>query len=331
MAYCRCYPAALMPGNELCIVMIFYYRGMIVINKICQVIDGEYVCDIDISVEEWKALLMNEKVFDSKSIEALKKWYIEPNHSCTCFDIGKKYEQHSMSANGVINGLGGRVKKELGRIEVKGIGNIAPGTKFITVMKSKETGEKPKRYLWTIRDELVQAIKELDFFGSKEITTNEYYSDDELINAMEANNTFDVAQTFEYTGEAKPKKHATEVKNSVSYPRSKGVSKNALNKAGYRCEVDGEHPTFRRRNSPLNYTEPHHIVPMSRQDDFNTSLDVEENIISLCCNCHKQIHLGQGYEEMLEKIYNERKELLKQVAIDISLEDLIRYYKGQNR
>ncbi|HBY0060140.1 TPA: HNH endonuclease, partial [Klebsiella pneumoniae] len=45
----------------------------------------------------------------------------------------------------------------------------------------------------------------------------------------------------------------------------------------------------------------------------------------------KQIHLGQGYEEMLEKIYNERKELLKQVAIDISLEDLIRYYKGQNR
>ena len=302
MAYCRCYPAALMPGNELCIVMIFYYRGMIVINKICQVIDGEYVCDIDISVEEWKALLMNEKVFDSKSIEALKKWYIEPNHSCTCFDIGKKYEQHSMSANGVINGLGGRVQKELGRFEVKGIGNIAPGTKFITVMKSKETGEKPKRYLWTIRDELVQA-----------------------------NNTFDVAQTFEYTGEAKPKKHATEVKNSVSYPRSKGVSKNALNKAGYRCEVDGEHPTFRRRNSPLNYTEPHHIVPMSRQDDFNTSLDVEENIISLCCNCHKQIHLGQGYEEMLEKIYNERKELLKQVAIDISLEDLIRYYKGQNR
>lgn len=96
MAYCRCYPAALIPGNELCIVMIFYYRGMIVINKICQVIDGEYVCDIDISVEEWKALLMNEKVFDSKSIEALKKWYIEPNHSCTCFDIGKKYEQHSM-------------------------------------------------------------------------------------------------------------------------------------------------------------------------------------------------------------------------------------------
>lgn len=27
MAYCRCYPAALMPGNELCIVMIFLLQG----------------------------------------------------------------------------------------------------------------------------------------------------------------------------------------------------------------------------------------------------------------------------------------------------------------
>lgn len=68
------------------------------IEKICEVIDGEYICDIDISVEEWKILLKNKKVFDEKSIAALKKWFIEPNHSCTCFDIGKKYDLHSMSA-----------------------------------------------------------------------------------------------------------------------------------------------------------------------------------------------------------------------------------------
>lgn len=82
---------------------------MIVIKKICQVIDGEYVCDIDISVEEWKILLMNEKVFDFKSIVVLKKWFIELSYFCMCFDIGKKYDLYSMSVNGVINGLGGRV------------------------------------------------------------------------------------------------------------------------------------------------------------------------------------------------------------------------------
>ena len=111
------------------------------IEKICEVIDGEYICDIDISVEEWKILLKNKKVFDEKSIAALKKWFIEPNHSCTCFDIGKKYDLHSMSANGVINGLGGRVQKELGRFEVKGIGNIAAGTKFLIEPHIRFEGE----------------------------------------------------------------------------------------------------------------------------------------------------------------------------------------------
>jgi hypothetical protein len=56
----------------------------------------------------------------------------------------KKYDLHSMSANGVINGLGGRVQKELGRFEVKGVGKIASGTKFITVMKVKKSAENPK-------------------------------------------------------------------------------------------------------------------------------------------------------------------------------------------
>lgn len=300
------------------------------IEKICEVIDGEYVCDIDISVEEWKILLRDKKVFNDKSIAALKKWFIEPDHSCTCFDIGKKYDLHSMSANGVINGLGGRVQKQLGRFEVKGVGKIASGTKFITVMKSREIKGNPKRNLWTIREELVQAIKELDFFSTNESSSIDFYSDNDLITALEESNHFDVTQTFEYSEKAKPKKAAIEVKNGLSYPRSKSVSKNALNKADYKCEINCDHPTFRRRNSPLNYTEPHHIVPMSKQDYFENSLDVEENIISLCCNCHKQIHLGKGFEDMLRKIYAERKDVLKKAGIEILLEDLILFYKMED-
>ncbi|SVF54827.1 DNA methylase [Escherichia coli] len=66
---------------------------------------------------------------------------------------------------------------------------------------------------------------------------------------------------------------------------------------------------------------------MSKQDYFENSLDVEENIISLCCNCHKQIHLGKGFEDMLRKIYAERKDVLKKAGIEILLEDLILFYK----
>ena len=89
-----------------------------------------------------------------------------------------------MSANGVINGLGGRVQKQLGRFEVKGVGKIASGTKFITVMKSREIKGNPKRNLWTIREELVQAIKELDFFSTNESSSIDFYSDNDLITAL---------------------------------------------------------------------------------------------------------------------------------------------------
>ena len=42
----------------------------------------------------------------------------------------------------------------------------------------------------------------------------------------------------------------------------------------------------------------------------------------------KQVHLGQGFEVMLERLYNERKDLLKMVGIDISLSELIKLYKN---
>lgn len=70
---------------------------------------------------------------------------------------------------------------------------------------------------------------------------------------------------------------------------------------------------------------------MAQQGNFQHSLDVEENIISLCCNCHKKIHLGQDYEVMLEKIYVQRQKHLESVAINVTLEMLIGFYTNQNK
>ena len=53
------------------------------IEKICEIIDDEYRCDIDITIDEWKQLLTNPRVFDNKSKEAIRKWYIEPRYSAT--------------------------------------------------------------------------------------------------------------------------------------------------------------------------------------------------------------------------------------------------------
>ncbi|MCQ4179943.1 HNH endonuclease, partial [Klebsiella pneumoniae] len=43
-----------------------------------------------------------------------------------------------------------------------------------------------------------------------------------------------------------------------------------------------------------------------------------------------QIHLGKGFEDMLRKIYSERKDVLKKAGIEILLEDLILFYKMED-
>ncbi len=120
----------------------------------------------------------------------------------------------------------------------------------------------------------------------------------------------------EFLPKRKPKKHAT--KNEVYvYPRDKNVAKRALAKAHYRCELNPLHPTFISRSTGERYMEPHHLIPLDFYDLFEYSLDVEDNIICLCSNCHNEIHYGVNYKQLIEKLYNERKDSLKKCGIEI--------------
>ena len=65
---------------------------------------------------------------------------------------------------------------------------------------------------------------------------------------------------------------------------------------------------------------------MKYSDDFSVSLDVPANIVSLCSNCHNEIHYGKNYEQLLERLYEQRKDLLQKVGIDITLEELKEMY-----
>ncbi len=65
---------------------------------------------------------------------------------------------------------------------------------------------------------------------------------------------------------------------------------------------------------------------MAYQDLFEYSLDVEANIVSLCSNCHNQIHYGRGSETLIEMLYLERKQELEKNGISISLDGLLALY-----
>lgn len=107
----------------------------------------------------------------------------------------------------------------------------------------------------------------------------------------------------QYKGKKKEKVPPVIKKGQKNFIRDRQTAINALSLAKYECEIDNEHPTFIRKNTELKYTEPHHLVPLCYSDRFDVSLDVEENIVSLCSNCHNQIHYGKGADELIE-MYN---------------------------
>ena len=151
--------------------------------------------------------------------------------------------------------------------------------------------------------------------------------DEALIAELKADALTGAPAKYQYAGLAKNKANPVEISGHKVYPRDRQTAINALSHADYRCEINSIHPTFLRRNSSKPYTEPHHLIPMAFSDEFDVSLDVEENIVSLCSNCHNHIHYGQGASELLTKLYHERKEALKCVGIDVSLEELLSFYE----
>ena len=110
--------------------------------------------------------------------------------------------------------------------------------------------------------------------------------------------------------------------------RDPQVAANALENANYKCEYDPTDKTFLRKKSRKPYTEPHHLIPISRYKEFYHRVDIEENIVSLCSHCHNLLHYGQmeDKEEVLRKLYNERIDMLRQKGLDLSFEQLKDYY-----
>lgn len=111
------------------------------------------------------------------------------------------------------------------------------------------------------------------------------------------------------------------------YGRSPRLAAIALKKANNTCELDKGHKSFIRKSGGTRYTEVHHLIPMCVQYKYDYSLDVPENIVSVCANCHREIHHGKNSKELIKKLYNERKDLLKQRGIFVTFEELLEYYK----
>lgn len=107
--------------------------------------------------------------------------------------------------------------------------------------------------------------------------------------------------------------------------RSSVIRVQALQVAGFECEIDNRHKTFISRTNNKPYMEAHHIIAMKFQKDFLNSLDVWANVVCLCPLCHRFLHYGltQDKTEVLKTIYNKRQNRLVKSGIDITQKDFI--------
>lgn len=112
------------------------------------------------------------------------------------------------------------------------------------------------------------------------------------------------------------------------WPRDPKKAKQAIKQAEFKCEIDDTHETFVSEASRKNYMEAHHLIPLRMQHDFENSLDVVGNIVSICPNCHRLIHYGRDKDKkkVLELLFEQRKDSLKKFGIEVSLKELFGYY-----
>ena len=168
------------------------------------------------------------------------------------------------------------------------------------------------------------------YIKSREIFKEEEYQDEKFDSEI-SNINYKCYQIDKNETIKGPEKKKTKVVNDNTkqyyYPRDNKRSVKALYKSNFKCEINNNHNTFIRKSDGTPYMEPHHLIPIAYQDNFENSLDVEENIVSLCSNCHNEIHYGKNRMELIEYLYNKRKDFLKEKGIYITLEKLKEYYK----
>jgi hypothetical protein len=116
------------------------------------------------------------------------------------------------------------------------------------------------------------------------------------------------------------------------YKTQKKIRDTVLANCNYLCNCnDLKHFYFEATNFQ-NYVECHHIIPMNRQEEYwftkNVNLDIPQNIVALCPNCHSQIHLGSRSARLkiISELYVRNKAQLLSFDPDLTLSLLASYY-----
>ena len=129
----------------------------------------------------------------------------------------------------------------------------------------------------------------------------------------------------EETNYQKPPKYRKS-SSSKQVARDPKIKDEAIEAANHLCEVNPSHTTF--NIDGVQFMEGHHLIPFEEQGKFEkVSLDFQENIISLCPNCHSEIHYADASRriELALSFFEVRKDKLSKF-INIDAEQICAMY-----
>lgn len=271
--------------------------------------------DVPISTEEWMEILQLPQITQNSNILfALEKWYRTPDYTSSCKALGQKYglTHHFFSVQNIC--LGKIALKHLNRFRlVEETNGKVKAVYWLVAWVS--LGTKNGTFIVKLRPELVKAITDLKLFEP---------DIDDTINKRLQNLNLN-NETFEFSYEQYKKPTRSEKKYS-DFSRSIQATKRALLHSKWKCEFNPSHETFPRKKDGFPYLETHHLIPMKHADNFEISIDIPENIVCLCSTCHNRIHFGQNNKEIIEYLWNLRKDDLQKLGINIELAELLNLY-----
>ena len=231
-----------------------------------------------------------------------------------------RYQQHSVFAETPEEGYYFKAK-------VKN-SYLIPVEKRIFKFPEGRNGRPGQASIW-YADNIELRKRLVDYIVNVEKNRLKFIKERPLINQDDNNDiisTNDIDTKEKYNPSFSPVKIKKRTsKGRIIYSRDHSKAKGMIKYSNYKCNIDPNHESFISKNGS-QYMEAHHLIPLSVQEKFTNSLDIDANIICLCPTCHKKLHYGKHINGELEQLFNNRKELLKKSGIDISFEDLQIYY-----
>ena len=127
--------------------------------------DGDYNCPPSINKQDWIKILSDDSFMSNNYKFVLSIFYLQPDHKATCKYLAEKYYTHPTSISGFITQFSARLQSKLNRFEViKEDGS--PNWWLITMTGKKVAGGLVE---WRLRDELIEAMIDLDFIDSSRL------------------------------------------------------------------------------------------------------------------------------------------------------------------